>query len=269
MSSTLLKAIIWIGSAVLISALLLLLPLKITAIVTTPFSLKTFGIRKIKRWHSRTDTLANFMLWVSCLLSILAPWIPYSPLLYAGWLTFSWLCAVSRAVRLSEVRSRSRKTLIIFLLNLLYFSSLFITLGALNQYTLWIQSFGFANAIISHEAWHMMFYLSSPLPAAYLVQTIILIVPVVVFWSQFKYMRLENTYQARNIGTYIFKMVLLVIVLTLLGAYGAQAVGLIYSSDGFEYASAESFGYPLTHQQLDAMVKLSQTFEQPVPVPTS
>ncbi|MBD5424082.1 MAG: hypothetical protein HDR44_03035 [Allobaculum sp.] len=269
MSSTLLKAIIWTGSAVLISALLLLLPLKITAVLTTPFSLKTFGIRKIKRWHSRTDTLANFMLWVSCLFSVGAPWIPYSPLLYAAWLTFTWLCAISRAVRLSEVRSRSRKTLIIFLLNLMYFISLFVTIGALNNYTLWIQSFGFANAVLDHTALNLMFYLSSPLPGAYLVQTILLMIPLVTFWSQFKYMRLENTFKARNIGTYIVKMVLTMVILTALGAYGAQTVGKIYSSDGFEHESAEAFGYPLTHKQLDSMVKLSETLDQPVPTPTS
>ncbi len=269
MSSTLLKAIIWSGSALLISALLLLLPLKIIAVLTTPFSLKTFGIRKIKRWHSRTDTLANFMLWVSCLFSLGAPWIPYSPLLYEVWLSFTWLCAISRAVRLSEVRSRSRKTLIIFLLNWMYLSSLFITIGALNNYTLWIQSFGFANAILNHEALNLMFYLRSPLPAAYLVQTILLMVPLVTFWGQFKYMRLENTFKARNLATYILKMVLIIALLTGLGAYGAQAIGVIYSSDGFEHENASAFGYPLTHKQLDSMVKLSETLDQPIPTPAS
>lgn len=269
MSPTLLKAVIWTGSAVLISGLLLLLPLKVTAVLTTPFSLKTFGIRKIKRWHSRTDTLANFMLWVSCLFSIAAPWIPYSPLLYCAWLTFSWLCTISRAVRLSEVKSRSRKTLIIFLLDIVYFTSLFCAIGALNKYTLWIQSFGFANVFISHEAWQPMFYLSSPLPAAYLSQTILLMVPLVSFWSQFKYMRLENTYKASNMMTYVLKSLFLVLFLVILSAYGPYGIDFIYSSDGFEHTSAESFGYPLTKDQLESMVKLSQTLDQPVPVPTT
>lgn len=67
------------------------------------------------------------------------------------------------------------------------------------------RSFFFANAIESRAAFDVMYYLNSVNPGAYLLQTLLLITPLFFLWRQFKYMRLENTYPARNVGFYIVK----------------------------------------------------------------
>lgn len=278
MSSSLISAGVFGLGAALIAALLVAIPLKTIATLTTPFSLKTFGIRRIKRWHSHTDTLANFMLWISVLFCLAAPWIPYSPIIYIVWLIFTWLCATSRAVRMTQVRSRNIKTLVIYLVNLVFLCGLFAASGLSNKDALWIGAFRFANGMLEGQALEPTFYLTDTAPAAYIFQELILILPLVNLWGQFKYMRLENTFKGSNIGTYCVKAIIVALVLVCAGSFGPAFVEGIYQKPILEAEKREQIGYPMSREDLheaepepettpETPAEPEQPAEQPAPNP--
>ncbi len=198
-----------LGIGIFIAVLIACFPFKMIALCTTPFSMKTFGIRKIKRWHSRTDTLANFMIWISIILCVSAPWIPYSPWIYGVWLTFTYLCTLSRVVRLTQANNDANKRIVIFFVSAIYAISLMCALGMMNGYMLWKYFFDYANMIESKEAFNIMLYLNNITPMGYLAQLIVLLVPVLNLWGQFKYMRLENTFKGVHIVSYVIKTLLM------------------------------------------------------------
>lgn len=220
-----------LGIGIFIAVVVACLPFKMIALCTTPFSMKTFGIRKIKRWHSRTDTLANFMIWISIILCVAAPWIPYVPWIYAAWLTFTYLCALSRVVRLTQVNNDAYKRIVIFFVSAMYAISIMCALGMVNGYMLWKYFFDFANMIETKEAFNIMLYLNNITPMGYLAQLIILLVPLLSLWGQFKYMRLENTFKGANIVSYVIKTLLVLSILFGLGAYSTKVLSMIYNQD--------------------------------------
>ena len=220
-----------LGIGIFIAVLIACFPFKMIALCTTPFSMKTFGIRKIKRWHSRTDTLANFMIWISIILCVSAPWIPYSPWIYGVWLTFTYLCTLSRVVRLTQANNDANKRIVIFFVSAIYAISLMCALGMMNGYMLWKYFFDYANMIESKEAFNIMLYLNNITPMGYLAQLIVLLVPVVNLWGQFKYMRLENTFKGVHIVSYVIKTLLMLSILFGLGAYSTNVLSMIYNQD--------------------------------------
>lgn len=263
MSEILINEFLLLGTGLFFALLIACLPLKSIAIVTTPFSMKTFGIRKIKRWHSRTDTLANFMIWISIILCLAAPWIAYSPWIYAAWLTFTWLCTLSRAVRMTAVRSKAMKRVVIFFVNAIFAIGLITALGSINGYMLWKYLFDYANMIESKEAFEVMLYLNNITPFGFVSQMILLLVPVVNLWGQFKYMRLENTFKAASIYTYVLKGVLLLVILFGLGAYAPKALSLVYYQD---QDITQLVRMPLSREEVNEITEASrpQQEEQPV-----
>lgn len=116
--------LIVILSVLFVSLLFLLIPLNVLSTLTVPFSFKTFGIRKVKRWYSRTDTLANFFLWISVIFAFGFSFIPQgvqmARIIFAVWMIFAWLCTISRAVRLSQVKRSDIKLTVIFMINIVF-----------------------------------------------------------------------------------------------------------------------------------------------------
>lgn len=264
----LMKAMMYTGIALVVICLLLLIPLKVQSTLTVPFSFRTFGIRKIRRWHSRTDTLANLMLWISAIFCVLAPWIPYSPLIYLAWLILTWLATVSRAIRLTRVTKKGVKLTVIFFVNLVFAIGMLAAMGFYNNFALWIRSFLFANDIVSGEGLRLMYYLSSVQPGAYLVQTLLLLLPVCALWGQFKYMRLENTFKAANLGFYVIKNLVFVAILALLGFAGNTVLENVYNVEHGEWTSSESFAYPLDREEAAGLEYIIPQNENPVPQDT-
>lgn len=214
--------------AVLISLLILLIPIRQLVMLTKPFSFKTFGIRKLKRWHSRTDTLGNFFLWVSVFLCVLFPLIPYPNWVYGVWLTFTWLCTLSRAVRMSAVRDRSVKQTVVLMVNLVYGFGLLAGTGLFDRGGLLIRSQAMVEAAKDGSAFHILYILHSPNLPAYLLQMTIMLVPACSLWHQFKYMRLENTYKASSLWTYVPKSLIEVLLIAVLGIYGLPFLENLY-----------------------------------------
>ncbi len=228
MSSSTIYNLILILAVLFLSLLLMLVPLKILNQITAPFSFKTFGIRKIRRWHSRTDTLANLFLWISVLFSILFPLIPESRIVYGIWLTFTWLCTLSRAVRLTQVRKSEVKMTVILMLSLLFGYGLVSGLGLFDHGGLWKRSAWLFGDLAKPENQHLFYFLRSPNFTSYLLQAAIMIVSLCSLWGQFKYMRLENTYKARFLTTYVLKNLIVSLVILAAGVYGLPFMEGIY-----------------------------------------
>lgn len=262
MNGILSNAYLQLGIGIFIALIVACLPFKAVALCTTPFSMKTFGIRKIKRWHSRTDTLANCMIWISVILCIGAPWIPYSPWICAVWLTFTYLCALSRAVRLTQAYNDAYKRIVIFFISALYAISLNCALGMNNGFVLWKYFFDYANMIESKAAFDIMLYLNNITPMGYLAQLILLLVPLVSLWGQFKYMRLENTFKGANIFLYVIKTLILLLIVFGLGAYATKGLSAIYNQD---QTLTQLVRLPLNKNEIDQITAESMPPAEPQP----
>lgn len=234
MDSKTIYHLILILAVLFFSLLFLLIPLKYVAQLTIPFSFKTFGIRKIRRWHSRTDTLANLFLWISVILAFAFPFIPEARLAYGIWLTFTWLCTLSRAVRLSQIRKGNIKLTVIFMLNLIYGFGMLSGLGLLDDQGLWIRSETLVRDLSNPEAWQILYLLRSPNFMSYLLQAALMVFTLCTLWSQFKYMRLENTYKARFLATYIIRNAIAAALILGAGVYGLAFLEDIYQVEANE-----------------------------------
>jgi len=62
----------------------------------------------------------------------------------------------------------------------------------------------------------------------YILQGILFFIPVYCMWSQFKYMRLENTYKAMNIITYVIKVLFICFVMAFLAIEGFDFINFVY-----------------------------------------
>lgn len=245
MNSNLLGILLYSGIVLLLSMLILLIPFPVLGKITSPFTFRTFGIRKIRRWNNHTDTLANAFLWLSLLFCIAYPAIPLFQVIYILWLTLAWLAALARAVRLKEVSDKWKRLSVVFCLNLLYGFALFGVLGLFNRGGLIYYADQFWKDIQSKEALHFMYYVTKPAFISYLTQFLLMFIPLYSFWSQFKYMRLENTYKGRFIGFYLAKELIVTAVVILLGTV---SLGLIENMYGIPAEQQISEGYrPVTN----------------------
>lgn len=254
MSSTMIFNLILSLGIVLVSLLILTIPLKTLSLLTTPFSMRTFGIRKIKRWHSRTDTLANLMIWITVIFCIIYPFIPYSPIIWAVWITFTWLCALARAVRLTAAGQRWKKLAVIFCITVIYGFGLLGGLGLFNHYSLWIFSFQYANSIAAGEGLDYMYYLSNVQPFSYLAQMLIMIISGWNLWGQFKYMRLENTFKAANMFTYIFKFLITTCIVAGISIFGQSFLEDVYQTPAADKVSSTNSYLPMDREEAAANV---------------
>ena len=59
--SNMMNVILWTAGALLSGILLLLVPARLLRQITSPFTFSSKGIRKIRRWHTTTDTLGKVL----------------------------------------------------------------------------------------------------------------------------------------------------------------------------------------------------------------
>lgn len=222
---------IYLISVILLSLVILLIPLPVLGMLTKPFSFRTFGIRKVRRWNSRTDTLGNLFLWLSVLFCVAFGGIPFAKWIYLVWMIFSWLACISRAVRLSAVRSTNQKMTVIFFLNLTLGIGLLAGMGFFNDFFMWNGAVQWLTAVEDGIARTLVYYLNEPNFFCYLLQAAVMLLPLFIFWGQFKYMRLENTYKARNIGLYVLKMLFWNAVILMIGMYSTPYLYRAYNKE--------------------------------------
>lgn len=94
--SNMMNVILWTAGALLSGILLLLVPARLLRQITSPFTFSSKGIRKIRRWHTTTDTLGNVLETLCVIWCFVWPFVPDATLWYGLILAFTLLCAISR-----------------------------------------------------------------------------------------------------------------------------------------------------------------------------
>lgn len=216
------------GLVVLLSFLISFLPPKTISIITYFFSFKTFGIRKLKRRHSMTDTLGNVFLFISVIFCFVYPFIPYFTVIAGVWITFSYLAALSRVPRMSRVKSRKAKSFCTFFLSAIYGFGLIGSLGVFNHSELIYLSMQFAQDVMNGTAFSIMYPLTNAAIVAWLAQGLLMLITLYCFWSQFKFMRLENSFKARNLTTYTLRSLFFLILILFLSVGSSWGIRRVY-----------------------------------------
>lgn len=216
------------GLILILSILIALLTPKALSIITYPFSFKTFGIRKIKRRHAVTDTFGNVCLCIALIYCLLYPFLPYNRYITIFLMTFSYLCTLSRVPRMSEVYKRRDKSLCAFFISAIFGYGLCGSLGLFNNQQLLDLAENFVAAVQDGQWKNVLFYLNNAAFMGYLCQGLLMAIVFYALWSQFKWMRVENIYKARNIFFYVCKMTVYLILILALSVFGGIGLSIIY-----------------------------------------
>lgn len=230
------KSYLYISLVIAVGILLTLIPIKYLRKYTAYFSFKKFGIRKKKRWNALLDDLGNTFLVISFLFCALYWLIPYFEWIYVVWLLFTGLCTLSRsAIITSHYPNTKGSQFKAALVNMLIFDLMGIGLGAgfglLNNNAFYGAIAAFRLDLRAGYLMSMMYYLTNPTFFYILLEGLILFIPLMTLWNHFKYMRTERTIRAANIVTYVFKMILICVVLFILAHYGFAFLDMVYHVD--------------------------------------
>ena len=208
-----------VGIVFLAGLVLILIPTKVWYVIFKLFSFNKFGVRYIRRRRDNTDTLGNFFLFIS-LLICLAFWIiPFYKVVYIAWLTFAFFATFGQAARVSLELNVLKAKLCQYGVILMFGFGVITTIGLVNGFASDAYIPLFVDDVFSMSIADPYYYFVSPTFSFIVMQFIVLFIPCYCLWAQFKYMRLEDTFKARWIVTYMFKI--LVVCAVMFGfAYG-------------------------------------------------
>lgn len=200
------------------------LPPRFLRKITAPFTMGHFGIRKIRRWHTTTDTLGNVLETLCVIFCIVYPLIPYYTVVFGVLTGFALLCVLARAAIISlkektGYRAFEIRTVICVLwtfgiLGILAGTGVFngqAMLGPIQSLVLYIRT---------QDLTDVMYYLRDPAVFYYLLQMGLMMIPLCMLWNQFKHMRLERTWKGTNLFTFLLKMIIVAFVLLWAGTSG-------------------------------------------------
>lgn len=224
---------IYLGSIIVAGILFALIPENKLRKYLSIFSFKKFGIRKKKRWNALIDDLGNGFQVLSFLFCLFFWAIPYFEYFYALWLFFTLLCALSRACLIASAFGKGKQAKVKAALVRVF---LFYTgciggaaaLGAFNHGIAYASFPIFLDHIEARRFMDYMYFLTDPTFFFVLLEFILLVTPLMVLWSHFRYMRTERTFRAANIYTFVFKMLLLNVCLFGLSYYGFSFINSVY-----------------------------------------
>ncbi len=219
------------GVIVLIGLILILIPTRFLNIVFGIFSLGNYGVRYIRRRRDHTDSLANFFLFISLILSCTFFLIPGYQYVIGAWLTFAFLCTFGQATRVCVSIPAVKAKIVLFGVYLMFACGLASSIGFINGFVVNGYISAFTKAIFGGEAKNVFFYLQSPLTFYMLIEGFIIFVSCYNLWAQFKYLRLENTYKAKWMVTYIMKILFVCAVVIGTAYFGFNFVGTVYQID--------------------------------------
>lgn len=202
--------------------------------ITVAFSMRKFGIRKIRRYNSKTDTLANCMIALFLLFSIFYCFIPFYQVIYGVLYVFSYLCVLAQANRVTSRKSAGMARTVILLTNVFAGIGFLSALGFLNNHI----SVGVINQLMidihSRAAFGILYVLQNRTWTYLFFQGLLFMFPVFILWSHFKYMRLENSAKAVYFITYIIKMLFMIVLVILASRYIFQFLDFVYQVDALK-----------------------------------
>lgn len=205
-----------------------LVPSRTYNILTKTLSFDKKGIRYIRRRHDKVDALANLFLFIGLIFSVLYFVLPFYSLIYAVFLIFSFLCVLGQANRVLKKKNRNVYRIVIYGLYLMTAIGLVSALGLLNNHVADMMVTTYRTDLFAGNVFDIFYLLTNHSIIVYILQGILFFIPVYCMWSQFKYMRLENTYKAMNIITYVIKVLFICFVMAFLAIEGFDFINFVY-----------------------------------------
>lgn len=205
-----------------------LVPSRTYNILTKTLSFDKKGIRYIRRRHDKVDALANLFLFIGLIFSVFYFVLPFYSLIYAVFLIFSFLCVLGQANRVLKKKNRNVYRIVIYGLYLMVAIGLVSALGLLNNHVADMLVTTYRTDLFAGNVFDIFYLLTNHSIIVYILQGILFFIPVYCMWSQFKYMRLENTYKAMNIITYVIKVLFICFVMAFLAIEGFDFINFVY-----------------------------------------
>lgn len=205
-----------------------LVPSRTYNVLTKTLSFDKKGIRYIRRRHDKVDALANLFLFIGLIFSVLYFILPFYSLIYAVFLIFSFLCVLGQANRVLKKKNRNVYRIVIYGLYLMTAIGLVSALGLLNNHVADMMVTTYRTDLFAGNVFDIFYLLTNHSIIVYILQGILFFIPVYCMWSQFKYMRLENTYKAMNIITYVIKVLFICFVMAFLAIEGFDFINFVY-----------------------------------------
>lgn len=205
-----------------------LVPSRTYNILTKTLSFDKKGIRYIRKRHDKVDALANLFLFIGLIFSVFYFVLPFYSLIYAVFLIFSFLCVLGQANRVLKKKNRNVYRIVIYGLYLMACIGLVSASGMLNNHVADMLVITFRTDLFAGNVFDIFYLLTNHSIIVYILQGILFFIPVYCMWSQFKYMRLENTYKAMNIITYVIKVLFICFVMAFLAIEGFDFINFVY-----------------------------------------
>ena len=219
---------IYIGIVFLVGIILILIPTRAWNKVLHIFSFNKFGVRYIRRRRDNTDTLCNVFLFISFLLSISYWIIPYFQIVIGVWLTFAFIVTFAQGARVGMSLSTFKGKMVLLGIVLMYGCGLLSSVGVINQFALVSRATFFEKAVFSKEILDVFFYLQKPYAMDILLGFFVIFTSCYILWAQFKYLRLEDTFKARWIITYLLKVLFVCALVVGVSYFGFDFIDQVY-----------------------------------------
>ena len=223
---------IYLGAALATGLIVALIPGKILRSITRPFTMGRFGIRKIRRWHTTTDTLGNVIETLCLIFCVIYPLVPYYTIIFAVLMALTLVCVMARVAIISAKAKKGYATVEIHmvtgLLWVLGITGIMAGTGLLNGQMMVGPIQAFITRVENGSAWSYMYFLKNPEPFFYVLQMFLMGIPLCMLWNQFKHMRLERTWKGANLFTFLVKMVAAIVVLAWCGALGFDFLNMVW-----------------------------------------
>ena len=204
-------------------------PHKVMKSIVGTFSLGEFGIHYSKRKRDNIDDFGRWMMFVSLVFSIVYPVLPFFRYIFVAFLAFAFLCVLGQTTRVTDQVNVVKKKLVLIGVYAMFLVGVFAGLGLLDGNALDPYIKQVLPSIIDKEYMNPYFYFTSPIVAVYLLQAIIFMIALYYQWAQFMYMRLEDTYKAAWMITWILKIILCCTILFTFSYNGFDAIEQIYN----------------------------------------
>lgn len=202
--------------------------------ITSVFSMHKNGIRKIQKYHTTTDSIANLMIGISIAFSILYCFIPFYSVLYGLFFIVSYLCMLAQANRVTSKKTKQIAKTVIFLTNVFAGICFLGALGFLNHHIASGVITQFMIDFHAHKVFNILYLLQNRTWMYWLFQGLLFVFPLFIMWSHFKYMRLENSVKAVYFITYILKMVFMIVVMLAFSTQAFSFLDMVYQVDALK-----------------------------------
>lgn len=221
----------WIDTITVVISVLLgigicFLPNSASEWIATKASLHSFGIRNLPRKNDKTDTLANMVLFFLLVFSCtywLIPDITIAYILYSLLYLISCFLLLAQCCRISKSYSEGHHLAFFLAMALMMVLSYISAMSVFNGHQVVDDLLVFRKHLAHNELFEILYYFQNHEIFSVILQGLLFFSSFYMIWAQFKYMRLESNYKARNI-VFLWIKVLFVCAIMLGLSWGGYAL---------------------------------------------